>query len=66
MYAKGLLTNDSLTKCFADLPKERDKFIDDAFRLAEDVSKNQTFNTVQPLLNFWAGFSPSEEVGSNI
>jgi hypothetical protein len=41
---------------------ERAKFVDDAMRLAEDVSRNQTFNTVQPLLNFWAAFTPSKEV----
>jgi hypothetical protein len=46
----------------ADIVDERDKFIEDARRLAEDVSNNQTFNTVQPLLNFWAAFSPSKEV----
>ena len=46
----------------ADVTDERDKFIEDARRLAEDVSTNQTFNTVQPLLNFWAAFSPSKEV----
>ena len=46
----------------ADVADERGKFIEDARRLAEDVSNNQTFNTVQPLLNFWAGFSPSKEV----
>ncbi|KAJ3515781.1 hypothetical protein NLJ89_g1540 [Agrocybe chaxingu] len=43
------------------IPEERDKFVADALRLAEDVSTNQTFNTVQPLLNFWAAFSPSKE-----
>jgi hypothetical protein len=46
----------------ADTPEERTKFVGDALRLAEDVTKNQTFNTVQPLLNFWAAFSPSKEV----
>jgi hypothetical protein len=46
----------------ADVADERDKFIEDARRLAEDVSSNQTFHTVQPLLNFWAAFSPSKEV----
>lgn len=46
----------------ADVAHERHKFIEDAKRLAEDVSSNQTFNTVQPLLNFWAAFSPSKEV----
>ncbi|KAF8158494.1 IgA peptidase M64-domain-containing protein [Crassisporium funariophilum] len=48
------------------IPEERGKFIDDARRLAEDVSKNQTFNTVQPLLNFWAAFSPSIESGVGV
>lgn len=42
---------------------ERDKFIDDANRLAMDISGNQTFNTVKPLLNFWAAFTPSNESG---
>ncbi|KAH9922948.1 IgA peptidase M64-domain-containing protein [Fomitopsis serialis] len=31
---------------------ERDKFIEDAYRLAMDISSNQTFYTVKPLLNF--------------
>ncbi|KIM42999.1 hypothetical protein M413DRAFT_443814 [Hebeloma cylindrosporum] len=48
------------------LPEERAKFLSDALRLAEDVSKNQTFNTVQPLLNFWAAFSPSRESGIGV
>ncbi|KZP26330.1 hypothetical protein FIBSPDRAFT_732610 [Athelia psychrophila] len=39
------------------------KFINDAMRLAVDVSSNQTFNSVKPLLNFWAAFSPSNESG---
>ncbi|OSX57195.1 hypothetical protein POSPLADRAFT_1050237 [Postia placenta MAD-698-R-SB12] len=42
---------------------ERDKFISDANRLALDISGNQTFNTVKPLLNFWAAFVPSNESG---
>ncbi|THU96670.1 hypothetical protein K435DRAFT_754775 [Dendrothele bispora CBS 962.96] len=42
---------------------EKDKFIEDAMRLADDISGNQTFNTVKPLMNFWAAFSPSEESG---
>ena len=36
--------------------------MEDAFRLAEDISGNQTFYTVKPLLNFWAAFTPSREV----
>ncbi|KAK0464786.1 IgA peptidase M64-domain-containing protein [Desarmillaria tabescens] len=46
--------------------EEREKFIVDAMRLAEDVSKNQTFNTVQPILNFWAAFTPSQESGVGV
>ncbi|KAJ3729474.1 IgA peptidase M64-domain-containing protein [Lentinula raphanica] len=45
------------------LLKEKDKFIQDALRLAEDVSSNTTFNTVRPLMNFWAAFTASEESG---
>ena len=45
-----------------DTAEEKDKFLDDAFRLAEDISGNQTFYTVKPLLNFWAAFVPSKEV----
>ncbi|KAI0927498.1 hypothetical protein AcV5_008025 [Taiwanofungus camphoratus] len=43
--------------------EERGKFIADANRLAMDISGNQTFNTVKPLLNFWAAFVPSNESG---
>ncbi|KAI0075088.1 hypothetical protein K474DRAFT_1600448 [Panus rudis PR-1116 ss-1] len=46
--------------------EEKNKFIDDATRLAEDISNNQTFNTVRPLLNFWAAFTPSNESGIGI
>jgi len=53
---------DKAHEILEDLAEEREKFVSDALRLAEDVSKNQTFNTVQPLLNFWAAFSPSKEV----
>ncbi|KZT69611.1 hypothetical protein DAEQUDRAFT_669439 [Daedalea quercina L-15889] len=42
---------------------ERDKFFEDARRLAADISGNQTFYTVKPLLNFWAAFTPSAESG---
>jgi hypothetical protein len=45
-----------------DTVAEREKFLVDAARLAEDISGNQTFSTVKPLLNFWAAFSPSREV----
>ncbi|KAJ7505730.1 IgA peptidase M64-domain-containing protein [Mycena galericulata] len=45
------------------LPEEQGKFIVDAMRLANDISGNQTFNTVKPLMNFWAAFTPSKESG---
>jgi hypothetical protein len=41
---------------------EYDKFISDVTRLVEEISANQTFHSVSPLLNFWAAFTPSEEV----
>jgi len=46
----------------SDTIHEMDKFFQDAKRLADDVSQNQTFYTVKPLLNFWGAFTPSEEV----
>lgn len=46
-----------------DTLDEKDKFFTDAKRLALDMSQNQTFATVRPLINFWAAFSPSREVG---
>ncbi|KAI1786873.1 IgA peptidase M64-domain-containing protein [Ganoderma leucocontextum] len=53
---------------FADgyTSEEKDKFLDDALRLAEDISSNQTFYTVKPLLNFWAAFVPSKESGVGV
>lgn len=54
----------SLSPVPSDLAEEHEKFLADARRLAEDVSQNQTFNTVKPLLNFWAAFTPSREVCS--
>ena len=45
-----------------DTAGEYDKFTADAMRLAMDISGNQTFNTVKPLLNLWAAFSASNEV----
>ncbi|KAJ7863462.1 IgA peptidase M64-domain-containing protein [Mycena olivaceomarginata] len=46
---------------FADgyLEEERDKFF-------EDATRNQTFNTVKPLMNFWAAFTPSKESGVGV
>ncbi|KAF8143818.1 IgA peptidase M64-domain-containing protein [Mycena galopus ATCC 62051] len=53
---------------FADgyLQEEEGKFFADAARLAEDISGNQTFNTVKPLMNFWAAFTPSKESGVGV
>ncbi|KAK1227749.1 hypothetical protein PQX77_009220 [Marasmius sp. AFHP31] len=45
------------------LPEEKEKFLKDAQYLADDISGNQTFNTVKPLMNFWAAFTPSKESG---
>ncbi len=33
--------------------------------LAVNVTDGQTFADVVPLMNFWAGFSPSAEVRNN-
>ncbi|KAF5360455.1 hypothetical protein D9756_004955 [Leucocoprinus leucothites] len=49
-----------------DTSEEAGKFFEDAQRLAEDVSQNQTFYTVKPLLNFWGAFTPSEESGIGV
>lgn len=46
--------------------EEKAKFINDAKRLADDISNNQTFNTVKPLLNFWAAFTPSNQSGIGV
>ena len=45
-----------------DTESERDKFFADSMKLARDISNNQTFATVKPLLNFFASFTPSVEV----
>ena len=45
-----------------DTESEKSKFYGDAARLASEISQNQTFHTVKPLLNFWAAFTPSAEV----
>ncbi|KIK98977.1 hypothetical protein PAXRUDRAFT_823257 [Paxillus rubicundulus Ve08.2h10] len=53
---------------FADgyTAEERHIFLDDASRLAQDMSANHTFFTVKPLLNFWAVFTPSKESGIGV
>ena len=65
MFARKKLTNElyraSIEKCCV---KER-KFLADAARLADDISSNQTFATVRPLLNIWAAFTPSHDVCAN-
>ncbi|KAH8085940.1 IgA peptidase M64-domain-containing protein [Cristinia sonorae] len=48
------------------LAEEKEKFIADAKRLADDISNNHTFNTVKPLLNFWTAFTPSKESGIGV
>ena len=53
-----------LSSHYTDTMNERDKFLEDAMRLVTDLSANQTFATVRPLLNFWAVFSPSQEVST--
>ncbi|KAF8440786.1 IgA peptidase M64-domain-containing protein [Boletus edulis BED1] len=45
---------------------ERQKFLDDASRLARDLVTNQTFFTVRPLLNIWVVFTPSKESGVGV
>ena len=50
------------TRQIVDTLEDKDKFLDDALRLAEDISGNQTFYAVKPLLNIWAAFAPSKEV----
>lgn len=42
--------------------EEERKFFADSMKLAQDISNNQTFATVKPLLNFFAAFTPSKEV----
>jgi hypothetical protein len=49
---------------YTDTTNEKDKFLEDAMRLVTDLSANQTFATVKSLLNFWAVFSPSQEVNA--
>ncbi|KAI9450216.1 IgA peptidase M64-domain-containing protein [Lactarius psammicola] len=45
---------------------EYNKFISDVTRLVKEISANQTFHSVAPLLNFWAAFTPSEESGVGV
>ncbi|KAF8319786.1 hypothetical protein DL93DRAFT_2053507 [Clavulina sp. PMI_390] len=45
---------------------EHEKFLQDAHRLAKDLTANQTFAPVLPLLNFFAAYSPSVESGIGV
>ncbi|KAI0642983.1 IgA peptidase M64-domain-containing protein [Trametes meyenii] len=65
LITSGDSTNRVDLVFFADgyTSEEQYKFIEDAMRLAEDISGNQTFYMVKPLLNFWAAFVPSNETG---
>ncbi|KAI9147210.1 Hybrid signal transduction histidine kinase K [Paramyrothecium foliicola] len=45
---------------------EKEKFFRDALFLAKNVTDGQTFNDVAPLMNWWAGFSPSAESGVGV
>ncbi|KAL0569287.1 hypothetical protein V5O48_012674, partial [Marasmius crinis-equi] len=45
------------------LASEKSKFINDASTFAKDITTNATFHSVQPLMNFWAAFTPSNQSG---
>ncbi|KAG7088771.1 hypothetical protein E1B28_012737 [Marasmius oreades] len=45
------------------LSSEKPKFLSDAMAFAKDITTNNTFHSVQPLMNFWAAFTPSKESG---
>ncbi|KFA63875.1 hypothetical protein S40285_10215 [Stachybotrys chlorohalonatus IBT 40285] len=45
---------------------EKDKFFEDAMFQATNLTDGQTFADVLPLMNFWAGFSPSAESGIGV
>ncbi|KAK2465309.1 hypothetical protein APHAL10511_002663 [Amanita phalloides] len=68
LIISGLAENRVDLVFFSDgyVESERSKFLEDSRRLAEDISGNQTFNTVKPLLNFWAAFSASKESGIGV
>ncbi|CAE6438210.1 unnamed protein product [Rhizoctonia solani] len=46
--------------------KEKQKFLEDATRLALAISVNQTYAPVAPLINFWGAFTPSNESGIGV
>ncbi|KAI1088365.1 IgA peptidase M64-domain-containing protein [Rostrohypoxylon terebratum] len=43
--------------------EEKEKFFADAQFLADNITDGHTFYDVLPLLNFWAGFTPSDDSG---
>ena len=61
-------SSEALTGCSvsADEEREKSKFLADAMRLAKDITENQTYSSVKPLLNFWAAFSASKEVSPRL
>ena len=50
----------------ADTEDEKDKFFEDAMFQATNLTDGQTFADVLPLMNWWAGFSPSAESGVGV
>lgn len=64
-------TNEILSKLTSlvyspDTLDERDKFIADVRRLADEIVDDGTFQSTAPLFNFWAVFVPSAESGVGI
>ncbi|KAK1227753.1 hypothetical protein PQX77_009224 [Marasmius sp. AFHP31] len=45
------------------LASEKSKFLNDASTFAKDITTNATFQSVQPLMNFWAAFTASKQSG---
>jgi hypothetical protein len=45
-----------------DTEDEKDKFFKDALFYATEMTSGQTFADHLPLMNFWAGFTASNEV----
>ncbi|CAE6481398.1 unnamed protein product [Rhizoctonia solani] len=48
------------------IAEEKQKFLNDATRLARAISVNQTYAPVAPLINFWGAFTPSNESGIGV
>ncbi|KAF9265266.1 hypothetical protein L218DRAFT_898916 [Marasmius fiardii PR-910] len=65
LVVTGMSSNRVDLVFFSDgyLQEEKEKFIEDARYLAEELTTNQTFHSVKPLLNLWAAFVPSGESG---